>query len=100
MQTYEGRSALRKSLMSDPQKKPAEVLKCPFCEGRGEIEKDVLIERLREKDLGKKVETYLSNIVAAETSEELHGVPASQAEKHQAQAWNLTHFLWRRSAKE
>ena len=85
--------------MSDPQKKPAEILKCPFCEGRGEIEKDVLIERLREKDLGKKVETYLSNIVAAEASEELHGTPATEA-KHQASTWNLTHFLWRRSPKE
>lgn len=100
MQTYKGAVPFRKSLMSDPQKKPADMLKCPFCEGRGEIEKDVLIERLREKDLGKKVETYLSNIVAAETSEELHGVPASEAEKHHATTWNLTHFLWRRSPKE
>jgi len=86
--------------MSDPQKKSAEILKCPFCDGRGEIEKHVLVERLREKDLGKKVETYLSNIVAAEAREELHGVPAAEAEEHQVNTWNLTHFLWRRGSKE
>jgi len=85
--------------MNDSPKK-AEILRCPFCEGRGEIEKDVLLERLREKDLGRKVESYLSNIVAAETSEELHGVPTEDAAKHQANSWNLTHFLWRRSPKE
>lgn len=85
--------------MSDPQKKP-EVLKCPFCEGRGEIEKELLLERLREKDLGKKIETYLSHIVAAEASEQLHGVPATEAGKHQANTWNLTHFLWRRSRRD
>lgn len=86
--------------MSDPQKKPSEVLRCPLCEGRGEIEKDVLLERLSEKDLGKKVESYLSNVVAADSSEELHGVPPSKTSKQQANTWNLTHFLWRRSPKE
>lgn len=86
--------------MSDAAKKPAEILKCPLCEGRGEIEKDVLIDRLQEKDLGRKVQTYLSNIVAAEESEELHGVQPEEVAKHQVNSWNLTHFLWRRSPKE
>lgn len=86
--------------MSDPQNKPSEVLKCPFCEGRGEIEKQVLLDRLREKDLGKKVETYLSNIVDAEATEQMHGVPAAEANQQPANTWNLTHFLWRRSPKE
>jgi len=90
----------RKSTVSDPQKKPSEVLKCPFCEGRGEMEKNVLVERLREKDLGKKVETYLSHIVDAEASEELNGAPPSEANRQPANTWNLTHFLWRRSPKE
>jgi hypothetical protein len=85
--------------MSDAPKN-SEVLRCPFCEGRGEIEKDLLLERLREKDLGRKVESYLSDIVAAESSEELHGVPVGEATKHEANTWNLTHFLWRRSPKE
>ena len=86
--------------MSESPKKSAEVMPCPLCEGRGEIEKELLLERLREKDLGRKVESYLSNIVAAERSEELHGVPPAEKPKHEANAWNLTHFLWRRSPKE
>ena len=76
------------------------MLPCPICEGCGEIEKEVLLERLREKDLGRKLEMYLSNIVAAEQSEELHGVPPEAAAKHQPNAWNLTHFMWKRSPKE
>ena len=86
--------------MSDTPKKAAEVVTCPICEGRGELEKEILLDRLREKDLGRKLETYLSNIVAAERSEELHGVPAEEAAKHQPTTWNLTHFMWKRSQKE
>ena len=86
--------------MSDSPKKSPEMMPCPLCEGRGEIEKEALLERLREKDFGHKVESYLSNIVAAERSEELHGVPPDEAPRHDAKAWNLTHFLWRRSPKE
>lgn len=86
--------------MSDSPRKPSEILQCPLCEGRGELEKEALLERLREKDFGKKVESYLSNIVEADRSEELHGVPPEDASKHNANSWNLTHFLWRRSPKE
>jgi hypothetical protein len=75
-------------------------MKCPLCEGRGELEKQILVERLQEKDLARKLQTYFSNIVAAEQSEELHGVPLDQAGKHNVENWNLTHFLWRRSPKE
>ncbi|MGZ4787964.1 MAG: hypothetical protein ACXVZV_05080 [Terriglobales bacterium] len=86
--------------MSDVPNKTAEILKCPLCEGRGELEKDILLERLQEKDLARKVQSYLSNIVEAECKEELHGVPPSEVAKHSTDSWNLTHFLWRRSPKE
>jgi hypothetical protein len=76
-----------------------DLLKCPLCEGRGEIHKQALLDRLREKDFGKKVESYLSNIVDAEQSEELGGLPTEHGNKD-VTAWNLTHFLWRRSPKE
>jgi len=85
--------------MSDP-KKSSELLKCPLCEGCGELQKEVLLERLSEKDLGRKVESYLSNIVEAESKEEMHGIAASDDTKHDIKNWNLTHFLWRRSPKE
>lgn len=85
--------------MSDPRKS-SEMVKCPLCEGCGELRKHILLERLSEKDLGRKVQTYLSDIVDAERSEEMHGITASEASKHDANNWNLTHFLWRRSPKE
>jgi hypothetical protein len=90
---------LQETRMSDPIN-AAELLKCPLCEGRGELNKKTLLERLSEKDLGRKVESYLSNVVEADEKEELHGVPAEAASKHDARNWNLTHFLWRRSPKE
>ncbi len=86
--------------MSDTTKKSSEMLKCPLCEGCGELEKHVLLERLSEKDLGHKVQSYLSNIVEAESKEEMHGVSTSDSGKHNVNSWNLTHFLWRRSPKE
>jgi hypothetical protein len=86
--------------MSDTTKKSSEMLKCPLCEGCGELQKQVLLERLSEKDLGRKVESYLSNIVEADSKEEMHGIAASDVAKHDINNWNLTHFLWRRSPKE
>ncbi len=85
--------------MSDlPKNTPHDMLKCPLCEGRGELRKADLVDRLSEKDLGRKVSSYLS-IVEAEQKESLHGVSPQDA-KENVTAWNLTHFLWRRSPKE
>ena len=84
--------------MSDSPPKATEKLQCPICEGRGEIEKQELLARLSEKDLGRKVRTYLSDFMDADYKEEVKG--AGDGEKHDARAWNLTHFSWRRSPKE
>jgi hypothetical protein len=85
--------------MSDRPKNCApDMLKCPLCEGRGELHKADLIDRLSEKDLGKKVANFLS-IAEADQKESLHGSSPEQA-KSNVTAWNLTHFLWRRSPKE
>lgn len=85
--------------MSDATKHDtADMLKCPLCEGRGELHKSDLLDRLSEKDLGRKVANYLS-IVEADQNESLSGVPDAPA-KTNVTAWNLTHFLWRRSPKE
>lgn len=85
--------------MSDlPKSTSPDMLRCPLCEGRGELHKADLVDRLSEKDLGRKVSNYLS-IIEAEQKESLHGVSPQEA-KENVTAWNLTHFLWRRSAKE
>jgi len=85
--------------MSDlPKNQNGDLLKCPLCEGRGELHKAELLERLSEKDLGSKVANFMS-IVEAEQKESMHGVPSEQVKKD-VTTWNLTHFLWRRSPKE
>jgi hypothetical protein len=86
--------------MSGTPSKPADVLQCPVCEGRGELSKKVLLERLSENDLANKVKSYLSDFVEADHKEEKPGMPTAEAVKHDAKAWNLTHFLWRRSLKD
>jgi len=86
--------------MSEDPKKPVEIAKCPLCEGRGEMPEELLLERLREKDIARKLETYLTNIVAAARNGEPHDVASGEDTKHSADTWNLTHFLWRRSPKE
>lgn len=88
------------TMMSEKSKNPAEIVKCPLCEGRGEMSEDTLLDRLREKDLARKLEIYLANIVSAARKEELSGMSAEEASTHSADTWNLTHFLWRRSPKE
>ena len=85
--------------MSDAaNKNGCEMMKCPLCEGRGELPKQQLLERLNEKDLGRKVENFMS-IVESEEREALHG-SSGQAVPRSVTTWNLTHFLWRRSPKE
>ena len=85
--------------MSKPPKNKVETVKCPLCEGRGELSKPDLYARLDEKDFCVKVKTYLQNVVDAET--ETEPVKAgTQPFEHDVNAWNCTHFLWRRSPKE
>ncbi len=78
------------------------LLKCPLCEGRGELPEKELSERLAEKDLGPKLASYVGNFVAADEKES--EVAAAHTEKPDFQrhvdVWNCTHFLWRRSPKE
>lgn len=71
-------------------------VKCPLCEGRGELPEQELQQRLDEKDLGRKLATYIDDVVHAD-------VKAKGGEtdfQRNVDAWNCTHFLWRRSPKE
>ena len=78
--------------MSEPKK----VVKCPLCEGRGELPEDEMESRLAEKDLGRKLSSYVDHIVEAD---EKLGAGATDFQRH-VDAWNCTHFMWKRSPKE
>jgi hypothetical protein len=77
--------------------------KCPFCEGRGELPEKELFDRLSEKDLARKLATYVRDVIVADekSSEDSETVAAGKTEfQRHVDMWNCTHFLWRRSPKE
>ena len=86
--------------MNEMSKPTSPLVKCPLCEGRGELPEQELFDRLNEKDFGRKVSTYLHNFVEPEVDAAASvEQPAGEFQKEVA-AWNCTHFLWRRSPKE
>ena len=89
--------------MSDQPKGPKyQLLKCPLCEGRGELPQKEMLERLKETDLGHKLASYVENVIVAdENAAEPGAAHAAQPDfKQHVDVWNCTHFMWRRSPKE
>ena len=85
--------------------KACTVVKCPLCEGRGEMADGELLTRLREKDVAAKMASFVENVVEAEEKTRMaeprpSKTPADAQFQHDVKAWNCTHFLWRRSPKE
>ena len=89
--------------MSDqPKGVKHHLLKCPLCEGRGELPQKEMLDRLSEKDLGRKLASYVNNFVMADDKEvEPQTKQTAQPDfQRHVDMWNCTHFLWRRSPKE
>ena len=91
--------------MSDqPKGLKYHLLKCPLCEGRGELPQKEMLDRLNETDLGHKLASYVENFIVADekaAEPEAGPVHAGQPDfKQHVDVWNCTHFLWRRSPKE
>jgi len=86
--------------MNQPLKPTNPLLKCPLCEGRGELPEKELFDRLSEKDFGRKVASYLHNFVEPEVGATAEPIEAGGEFHKDVAAWNCTHFLWRRSPKE
>ena len=93
------------SQAKDKSPEPA-LVKCPLCEGRGELPEKEMFDRLREKDLCRKIASYMDSIVEGEAKVAPEAEPAPSPRlvdpkfKSEVDTWNLTHFLWRRSPKE
>jgi hypothetical protein len=89
-------------MIDEAKGQKSHLLKCPLCEGRGELPENEMLNRLNEKDLGHKLASYVENFVVADGKA---AVPdeVGRAEpdfKQHVDVWNCTHFLWRRSPKE
>jgi hypothetical protein len=80
-----------------------DALKCPLCEGHGEVYRSQLIEFFSHPDLKLKIDAYLTKIIpATEEGAELVGVVDQEARNFQkdVHSWNPTLPMWRRSPKE
>jgi hypothetical protein len=75
-------------------------LKCPLCEGHGEVRRSQLIEFFSDPELKNKVERYMSSAMLPEP--ELVGATASPKRDFQkdVHTWNPQVPMWTRSPKE
>ena len=82
-----------------------DLLKCPLCEGHGEVRVREVLQLLRDQTLESKIEVGLSgNAEASKEPAEVAVVAATAAEPRDFQkdvhCWNPQLPMWRRSPKE
>jgi hypothetical protein len=81
-----------------------DLLKCPLCEGHGEVRRAELVERLTDPELKPKIDSYLTGIIQPVEDAELATVAAAGKESRDFQkevhSWNPQLPMWRRSPKE
>ena len=78
-------------------------MKCPVCDGQGEVWRYQLIPFFTDPDLKAKIDSLLGNTNAAEEDTvEVEQAPASQPRNFQedVHSWNPQLPMWRRSPKE
>ena len=82
-----------------------DVLRCPLCQGEGELRRTELIECLTDQDLKAAIERYVAKVrrlvknqkESAPVGGNGHGARDFQKEVH---GWNPNQPIWRRSPKE
>jgi len=75
-------------------------VKCPLCEGQGELSAPAIVEKFSNPELRKRLEARI-----AEIAETYGCVPVSASGKafdfqKEVHTWNPTLPIWRRSPKE
>jgi hypothetical protein len=78
-----------------------DLLKCPVCQGHGEVLRSEVVEQLTSGELKSRLDAVLAEIVPPETSPAViaHHTesPDFQRDVH---SWNAQLPMWRRSPKE
>ncbi|MFI5113565.1 MAG: hypothetical protein ACHP7J_00370 [Terriglobales bacterium] len=78
--------------------KQTEKVKCPLCEGRGEVTQSEVVERFTNPELRKRLDARIAEILEAS---ELAGVGTKVRNfEKEVHTWNPTLPIWRRSPKE
>ncbi len=73
-------------------------VKCPLCEGRGELLRSEIAERFSNPELRKRLDARIAEILEDSTAA-LAGPKARDFQK-EVHSWNPTLPMWRRSPKE
>ena len=78
-----------------------DVIKCPLCQGHGDVRRSALIALLTDRSLPEQAEKYLAELLETEKNE-LAEVSANREGDFQKQvhSWNPQLPIWRRSPKE
>lgn len=75
-----------------------EKVKCPLCEGQGEVLPEKMVERFTNAELRKRLDARIAEILEAS---ELAGVgPRVRNFEKEVHEWNPQLPIWRRSPKE
>ena len=75
-----------------------EKVKCPLCEGRGEVLRSEMVERFTNPELRKRLDARIAEILAASHMAEV-GPKVRNFEK-EVHTWNPALPMWQRSPKE
>jgi hypothetical protein len=77
--------------------KQTEKVKCPLCEGRGEVLRSEIVERFTNPELHKRLDARIAEILESE----MVGVgPKMRDFEKDVHTWNPTLPMWQRSPKE
>jgi hypothetical protein len=75
-----------------------EKVKCPLCEGHGEVLRSEMVERLTNTELRKRLDARIAEILE---SSEMAGVgPKVRNFEKDVHTWNPALPMWQRSPKE
>jgi hypothetical protein len=74
-----------------------DLVKCPLCQGHGELRRLEMAERLAEAELPKKLEACLTEITEPSATASNSEARSFVREVH---TWNPRLSIWRRSPKE
>ncbi len=79
-----------------------DLLKCPLCEGHGEVRCAQLIEFFSDPNLKSRIDAYLAQIAqpVEETAELVGAGRESRDFQKDVHCWNPQLPMWRRSPKE
>jgi hypothetical protein len=72
-------------------------VKCPLCEGQGELTRAEIVERFTNKELLARLDARISEILEDSAALATPRIRDFHKEVHQ---WNPTLPIWRRSPKE